>query len=290
MPDALVTGLGIGGAWLLLLFVSYRLLDSALAARLSVATGQQVEQLRASLANDLERAKHSLALEQSKLSIVFEHQRASFMQLLVALHRLQREVWELYDGEEGAWGHLDGKSLRELEALIASESLYLTEDADHALRLYLRLVREFLPSYDDREDGVEDREGTGYVKELRFIERQLRAHFRSRIGLPEGQDALDTVWLLGAARLLNSYHFPETGLPSAKFKIMPGQAPEDTIDHARANLLALLEEVKAFFTYLDSGRREGVFSFAEARVSAERYVTLLERYATRAEQGTKAEV
>jgi hypothetical protein len=95
---------------------------------------EQQELLKGYLAADLERAKHSLVLEQSRLTFVYEKQRDSFTNVIRAMHAAITAFKFDYSDEE--WLPIDEDTLADFRSVRVSESLYTGSDGDRAITVF----------------------------------------------------------------------------------------------------------------------------------------------------------
>lgn len=210
--------------------------------RLKGRLDEQRELLKGFLANDLERAKHSLKLEQARLTFVYENQRASFTNAIRAMHAAITSVENAFDYGDEEWRPVDEDVLAAFRAVRVAESLYTGNDGDRALTVFEKLLGGCVL---DRMDGgtIESDTIRNNVRELAFLSLRTQEFFRVRLGTANG-DPLADVFRLEAFSLINSIHllgreFPTKGL----FQRGDRTTPEEIADLCKQNETALIDEL-----------------------------------------------
>ncbi len=210
--------------------------------RLKGRLDDQRELLKGYLANDLERAKHSLKLEQARLTFVYENQRASYTNVIRSMHAAITAVDNAFDYSDEEWRPVDEEVLAAFRAVRVSESLYTGSDGDRALTVFEKLLGGCVL---DRMDGgpIESDVIRDNVRELAFLSLRIQEFFRVRLGTANG-DPLADVFRLEAFSLINSIRlrggdFPTKGL----FRRCDRTTPEEIADICKQNEAALIGEL-----------------------------------------------
>jgi hypothetical protein len=229
------------------------------------------KQLEAKLASRLEFTKHELQLEYQKKSIVFEHQKDSFRNVLVAMH----EAIEAIAGGDGPeWLPIGQDVVDKFRRVVSEEALFMDADSDHALRLFVSSMWLATPGPDPGDVDQEDIRRAHSQTE--FISERLSDHFRFRVGLPPAHPSpLADVELLGACTLINRYHFSKHGLPTkGPLAIRPGETASELVATARQNLVLLRSELERLKGAVISDERHTSLFFP-VRTEVEYYLTKL---------------
>ncbi len=213
------------------------------------------KKLEAILARRLEITKHELQLEYQKMSVVFEHQKDSFRNVLVAMHHA---VEAIASGAEDRWYPISRDQLDTFRRVVSEESLFMDTESDHALRIFVAAMRGAVEEPFDAGPDQEDiwRAHT----QTTFISERLSDHFRCRVGLtPTRLNSLVDVELLGACRLINRHHnFQKHNLPAkGPLAFRPGQTASEWVAAAKQNpeiLRIELEQLKKTNLSFQDGR------------------------------------
>lgn len=180
-------------------YVGKRYIDYLLRGRL----GKQQELLKGFLADDLERAKHALSLEQARLTFVYEKQRDSFTNVIRAMHSAITAIEKEFDYSDEEWRPIEEGTLADFRNVRVSESLYTGSDGDRALAVCEeRLARCTI----DRMDGgpIESDLIRDNRSQLDFISLRIQEFFRVRLGIANGNPLLD-VFRLQAFSLVRGF-------------------------------------------------------------------------------------
>jgi hypothetical protein len=189
----------------------------------------------------LARIKHELDLEQQKMSVVYQNQKDSFRNVLVAMHNAMEAIENEIAGE-GDWRPISQEPVEALSREMAQASLFLDAASDRALRLFREVMWEAVQYEDQIPSG-------GKVwrahDQMKFIADRLAQHFRMRVGLVGGKDdPLLDIDILGACRDINRYSFPDHKLPTrGPLKSDESRNSEELVATARRNPTILKEEL-----------------------------------------------
>jgi hypothetical protein len=210
--------------------------------RLKERLDEQREFLKGFLATDLERAKHSLKLEESRLTFVYENQRVSFTNVVRAMHAAITAIEAAFDYANEEWRSVDEDVLADFRAVRVSESLYTGSNGDRALTVFEGLLSGCVL---DRMDGspIESDLIRENRAQLAFIALRIQEFFRVRLGIASGDPLLD-VFRLEAFSMINTIHLHEEGFPTKGiFKRTDHLTPEETVDLCKGNGAALVDEL-----------------------------------------------
>ncbi len=189
----------------------------------------------------LEKVRHDLQLEQEKMSVVYQNQKDSFRNLLVAAHKGIAAIESRIGGDDDcrpiSQGDVDAFS-----RVLAEESLFVDDDSDHALRLFREIMSTAVPY--EMEIPTNQEVWRAY-NQMNFVVERLAEHFRMRVGLTSSatRPLLDAE-LLGACRLINRFHFPKHDLPTkGSFRFQDGKTAAHYVSVARQNPALLKSEL-----------------------------------------------
>jgi hypothetical protein len=221
--------------------------------RIAVRFDEQEERLKNSLATDLERAKHQLQLEQTRLSFVYEHQRESLSAVIKAMYEGVKAVASRFDDADEEFRPIDDQVVESFQRVRASESLYTGFDGDYALKIFEQLLRDCTSDPLDHEPPESDVIRQSYGR-LRFVADQFQEFARVRLGIAEGLPLL-SVFRIGTVRLLNRVHlndshFPTKGIFEWKDSVSPQEMAQICADHHSK----LEEELARFETALRASK------------------------------------
>ena len=228
------------------------------------------KQLEAKLARRLEFTKHELQLEYQKKSIVFEHQKDSFRNVLVAMH----EATEAIAGGDGPeWRPIRQNVVDKFRRVVSEEALFMDADSDHALRLFVSAMWLATESYPGDTDEEDIRRAHSQTE---FISERLSDHFRSRVGLaPAHTSPFADIQLLGACTLINRHHFSNYGLPTkGPLAIRPGETASEVVATAKQNSELLRSELERLKEAVTADERRTSLYFA-VRTEVEYYLAKL---------------
>lgn len=226
--------------------------------RLKGRLDEQREMLKGFLATDLERAKHSLKLEESRLTFVYENQRVSFTNVIRAMHTAITAIEKAFDYADEEWRPIDESVLAKFRVVRVSESLYTGSDGDRALMVFEALLSGCVP---DRMDGgpIESDLIRDNRAQLAFIALRIQEFFRARLGIASGDPLLD-VFRLEAFSMINGIHLREDDFPTKGiFKRTDHLAPEETVALCRGNEAALADELSRLEAALKKDRHASFF-------------------------------
>jgi len=233
------------------------------------------KRLEAHFATTLQQTGHKLRLEQEKMSIVFEHQKDSFRKVLAAMHRAIEAI-ENAVGDGGDWLPISGKHRITFQRVASEECLFMDRGTEHALELFSTIMWSAVEdaSFDRFPDSNDVRRAHTQMK---LVAARIAEHFRSRVGLnPEKSDALLDIELLGACRLINTYHFPKFNMPTKTLlKFRDEESAEEIVLTARKNIGLLKSELKVLKNAARSSE-PGTSFYYDVIVSVDRYMDMLE--------------
>jgi len=264
--------LGINGAILIAGFLALRwLVQRAIEAKIDVLKAQEIESLKARLAQELESARHELQLEHSKLAIVYENQKNSFTRVIKAMYEVLKAL-EHKKEFEGPWRPIAEKEFEDFRRVIVEESLFVGSRCENALYLFLSIMGD--ATYWPPDPPPTDESVRRAYDQLSFLSDRISEFFRSRVGLSEESSPLLDAELLGACWLINHYCFAESGFPTESLLKIEDQSTLELIATAKKNVKVLREELTRFVRLISSKpnlRRV----FFEAQSKAERYISVI---------------
>lgn len=167
--------------------------------------------LEAHFARRLEQTKHDLQLEQQRMSIVYEHQKDSFRDVLVAMNRALKSVADNWD--DGEWSSVTHEVGEAFQEVVSQEGLFMDKDSDHALELFKQAI--WSATSEPYSGPPESDDVSRAHAQMTVITERMAEHFRIRVGLhsPDSKP-LQSVYRLGAIVLINRFHFPEFDFPT----------------------------------------------------------------------------
>jgi hypothetical protein len=231
--------------------------------------------LETRFAQHLEKTKHDLQLELEKMTVVFEHQKDSFHKILIAMHHATDAIGQNIQGDGGDWLPISGKDMEAFKHVVSEECLLMDADTDHSLELFSSIMwssvrDEYFGNFPDSDDVRRA------YSQMMLIANRVASHFRSRIGLiPDNSEALLDVELLGACRLINTYHFSDKMPTSGPLKFRDGETAEEMVATARTNL-ALLKSELEILKNCAAGAIEGGRSYFFLTIAeVDRYIKIL---------------
>jgi hypothetical protein len=230
------------------------------------------KRLEAHLAQRLEVTKHELQLENQKRSIVFEHQKDAFRNVLVAMHRATEAI---ASGEGPDWYPISKSVVDTFRRVVSEESLFMDAESDHALALFVKAmwgaVEETVIDVEPDEEHIQRA-----YSQTTFILERLSDHFRARVGLSSVHSgSLIDVELLGACRLINVHHFHKYNLPTkGPLAFCDGQTASEVVAIAKQNLGPLRSELEQLKMAIRSDER-GARLFFQVGTEVDRYLTNL---------------
>ena len=222
--------------------IGFVLLSSAGGAALIIAAlsswlgkvwaNRILESDRAKYAKELDNIRHQFEIERNQLSIIHENQKNSFQRVITSLYKSIKILEQEYDEE---WYPVSGKHYEELKQVIIEESLFLGNEGERALNIYLSLFNRAVsfPDFDYQGD-VFLRRIHGY---LIYTSEVIREFFRKRIGLSDNHNPLIDIFLLDVSIMLNEINQRDLDLKTPKvagfdFKI----SPQDMIGRISDNI------------------------------------------------------
>jgi len=240
------------------------------------------KKMEATLAQRLEVTKHQLQLDYQRMSIVFEHQRDSFRRVLAAMHET---IESIEGGDSEQWYPISKEVVDKFRRIVSEECLLLDEESDHALRLFVYATSKAVSAPYEADPDQEDIRGAHSL--TAFIFERLADHFRFRVGLvPQELDPILDVQLLGAAVLINRYHFPDHNLPTrGPLAFREGETAAELVAAAKRNLAVLQSELKSLQTAIVA--KEGrTRAFFQVGVDVSRYLARFAEAESKAKRST----
>ena len=229
-----------------------------------------IETLKANYSRELETARHTLELENSRMSIVFEHQKDSFRAILAAMHQVISAI-EAQAEPESAWYHPIPESVGDaFKAVIAQEGLFVEARCERVLERFSRAISDAVESQHDSPDADKIYQTYDHLK---LLARAVANHFRGRVGLNIIGDPLRDADLLGACRLIDRIHFPEAGFPTKGMLSMSKRSAVELVSLANENIGELRQQLTRLRDYIRDTRRTGLFFGVQAE--AEEYLRSL---------------
>jgi len=217
----------------------------------------------------LEKVKHELQLEQQRMSVVYQNQKDSFREVLVAAHKAIEAIEQRIAGEDD-WRPISQEDADAFSRVLWRESLFMDDPSDHALRLFREIMLTAVPFEMDVPTG--NKVWWAY-NQMNFIAERLAEHFRAKVGLPSTvTEPLLDVELLGACRLINRYHFPDHDLPTkGPLKVKENTTAAQLTAVARGTPKLLRAELEK----LKEATEKDIF-FSEVLTEANRYLHKLD--------------
>lgn len=221
----------------------------------------------------LEITKHELQIEYQKKSIVFEHQKDSFRNVLVGMHRA---IEAIRGGPEPEWRPTSHKTVDAFRRIVSEEALFMDEESDHALRIFVQVMWSAAAAPFETEPS--DEEMRLAATQTAFIADRLSEHFRARVGLVTDNGSLDDVELLGACRLINRHYFSKFNLPTTGLlAFRPGETASESVELAWQNLDLLRSELNRLKEAINSdGDRASLFF--QVGTEVDRYLAKLRTF------------
>jgi hypothetical protein len=221
------------------LLKSFGLIGAIATTVAGVAYWLLQKRLEAFLAQRLELTKHEIQLEYQKKSTVFEQQKNSFRNVLIAMHRA---IEAIRSGPGPEWYPISPETIYAFKGVVSEESLFMDEESSHALRLFERGMNKAVSVFGEDTDDESIRRADTYTS---FISDRLSEHFRVLVGLATEYGSLDDVELLGACDLVNRYYFPKLDFPTKTvLALRPGETAAELVAIGRQNLELVRSELK----------------------------------------------
>jgi hypothetical protein len=212
-------------------------------------------------AKRLETTKHDLQLDRERKGVIFEHQRDSLRNVLLAMHEAIREIESNVDAP-GDWRPIPIGPVDKFRSTVSQECLFLDDGSEHALDLFdtVMLKAVYDPSFDLFGD---DKDAWHSYKQMQLIADRVARHFRSRLGLSsDSQDHLQDVDLLEACRLIGDYRFADFKIADdSPLKFRKGQSASQIVAAARENQDLLGSELRRLKVAAKADDRGGSFFF-----------------------------
>jgi hypothetical protein len=223
----------------------------------------------------LEKAKHELQLNLERMSVVFQHQKDSFRNVLAAMHRAIEAIEARVEPDGGPWYPIFRKQHDAFWKAVSGECLFLDGDTDRAIRLFSQVMWAAVEDLPLQQSPESDEVWRAY-SEMNLIADRVTEHFRNRIGLTGATAApLTDTELLGACRLINNQHWPTFNLPTkGLLKFGEHQTAEEAIRTAKDNLCVLESELQSLQQALRSKNSRASASF-ETLSLIERYLSTI---------------
>ncbi len=261
---------GAAGAlaiWLLRNWISERLKQS-----IAHEYSQKLESYKAELNCRLQEITHQNQIQQLRTSLFFDHQRSAFSALVAKIAEARQKWIEAeYDSDAGLTGPVPYESYKELQNLYFQHQIFLDGACVAAMELVFMCFQDSFP-FADGSGTLHPRDVRAAFDTIEYLQPRVAELFRQKIGVTNGGRAALEIALLGALKLLNSYHFPDIELPAkGSLNLTCSDEPGDAVAKGEANLSELVHKLREFNAYL---RRDGApFHEAEAQVS--RYLAIL---------------
>jgi hypothetical protein len=162
-----------------------------------------LESEKAKYSKELDKIRHQFQIELNQLSIIHENQKNSFQKVIKALHKALKLLEQPYDEE---WKPINTKYYDELKEIVVEESLFLGNEGEYSLNIFLKFFSRTLFFI---EDEIYERPSDGMLRNLYehlcYIAERICEYFRKRIGLSEESNPLWEVNLLAACLLIRNF-------------------------------------------------------------------------------------
>lgn len=262
---------GAGGAilvWLLRGWITERLKQS-----IKHEYSEKLESYKTDLNAKIQVIQHENQISQLRTSLFFDHQRNAFAGLLAKIIELNEKWFQNYDPDEGLVDHVPIKAYQELRGLFYEHQLFLDNDCLMAMDLVMDSYSSSFP-FDDGSGGppiISDVSSS--YRYVEYLQPRIASIFRQKIGVMTDLNAVREVALLGAMKLINSYHFMDVELPpKGNLQIKRQNAPANVVVNAEEHINELLKKLYEFDNYL---RKDGCF-FHEAQLKLKHYISILD--------------
>jgi len=268
----IVTG-GVAGAlvvWLLRNWISERLKQS-----IAHEYSQKLESYKSDLNCRLQEIAHQNQLHQLRTSLFFDHQRSAFSSLVWKIAEVKQKWIEVaYERDEGVTGPVPYDSYKELQNSYFQHQIFLDCACIAAMELVFKCFQDSFP-FDDGSGTLHPRDVRASFDSIEYLQPRVAELFRQKIGVTDSDRAALEMALLGALKLVNSYHFADIELPAkGSLKLTHSDGPSDAVAKGEANLAELILKLREFKAYL---RRDGGI-FHEAEAQASRYLAILSHH------------
>jgi hypothetical protein len=236
---------------------------------------REIESHKNELGRGLELYKKELELENGKTKIIYDHQKNSFKEIIIAMDTIiQKFLWS-HDVEVDCYHPLSAEDYKEIRNKIVGESLFISAKGARTLDIFINVLSNVIDwGYEDTtwsSKFIEKR-----LEQLKFINYNVQCYFRSEIGLVADSTPLIDIEFLNACRLLNSYHFTEAEVPTRNPLFQINNKPtEQLVKDAKNNIDELLDALKILANYL--GQRE-TQTFYDVFIEVEESIKIISDY------------
>lgn len=231
-----------------------------------------LESYKAKYTKELDKIRHQFNIDLNQLSIIHENQKSSFQRVIKSLQKSIKALEQEYDVE---WHPISNKCYDELEQVVIEESLFLGNEGERALNIFLFFFGRAV-AFPEGPDP-KDKTLRNIYEHMIFMSERIREYFRKRIGLSEESDPLFDVNFLAACLLINECCFDEIDFPTQSvLKFNFETSPQALVDRIKENIYILKSDLKKIITFLESNLEEKKYSFrtlSEARY----YLKILEK-------------
>jgi len=272
--DAFLSILSGGTAGALLVWILRGWISERLKQSIQHEYSQKLETHKAELNARIQGLQHENELSQLRTSLFFDHQRNAFSILLATIAEVnQKWIDKGYEADVGLIRPVPRDAYQQLRKLYYEHQLFLDSSCLAALELLFDCYVDSFP-FDDGSGGPPiQRDIEGARDAVEYLQPRIAELFQERIGLSGDNVAKREIALLGAMKLLNSYHFSDIQLPvRGVLEVTYSDQPAGAVAKAEEHIDELMSRLRQLHDYL--GRKHGVFH--EGRTKASRYLAMLE--------------
>jgi len=253
---ALITSLPLSG---IVLACVYYLAPKFIDRAFRVSADKTIETFKAALRAESDRVQHLFGLELKKMSIVYEYQRNSFSNVILAMHEAIAAID--FDWHQEVFQPISKAVPEKFDRVTITESLFLDDESEHAVHLFLEILWRCAATPMDPD--VESEELRGHRDELLFLSGQIREYFRTRVGISTAKPLIE-VAILGACILVKQYSQKSGWHSDSELTAM------DLMSEARKDSTRLIGALQT----LASSFQEKRF-YLERQQETERYIRIL---------------
>ena len=206
------------------------------------------EMEKASYNMQLEAKKQQLQIEFNKLSIIHEHQRLCFQNIIKELYIILRKIEKT---NVRRWSPIQHQDFINLQQIISEESLLLGSDGEYAVKVFMQFLWRVIYFEDDLEPPQDMIRNV--FRYLEVIYSKIRELFRIRLGISSSDDPVFDIKILLIFLLLNDFFTVNPNLPlNIQFDFNLNVSPDLIITNGKDNLTSLCSSLEEIVQYTES--------------------------------------
>jgi hypothetical protein len=239
---------------------------------------EATEQLRHQFELETEQLKHKLQLEQLQRSLLFDHLRTAFEEILAGIATLIRKFEEEYEPGPELFCPIPYSAFEDLKSIVRKHNLLLDNDCETALEILTVAVLRGCSPWDPEGNQPDDEDCSQAYGELNYLASRVADLFRAKLGYSQVRQPMLDFAIFGGVQLINRYHFGTAFPTKGKFARANFSSVESIVETGKREAAELARELELFLATLAEDPTTEDF-FMRTHLKASRYLDEINGYA-----------